>query len=85
MKEWIRRRKAQIIDEGRQLVDPHKRVVTSAFLLLRTRRISRALTGLRERLERPFPTTANLQWRLNGPVGVRAISEAVLKEGKPDE
>jgi hypothetical protein len=66
-------------------IDPHKRVDTSTFLLQRTRRISRALAALRERFERPIPTGTTLEWRLNGPVGVRAIAGAILKEGKSEE
>jgi len=84
MKQWISGKKTAT-PTNEELVDPHKKVDTSAFLLQRTRRISRALMGLRERLERPFPTVANLHWRLNGPVGVRAVSEAILKEGRSDE
>jgi hypothetical protein len=67
------------------LVDPHKRVDTSQFLLQRTRRISWALSALRERLERPVATEEGLNWRLYGPVGVRALSEALLREGQSPE
>jgi hypothetical protein len=85
MKEWLRRKGALTGGGYEPLIDPHKRVDTSTFLLQRTRRISRALKALRERLERPTPTETTLEWRLNGPVGVRAISIAILKEGKSEE
>jgi len=85
MKKWLCG-KGSLIGEGYEpLIDPHKRVDTSTFLLQRTRRISRALTALRERLERPIATVTTLDWRLNGPVGVRAIAFAILKEGKSEE
>ncbi|PKN67825.1 MAG: hypothetical protein CVU57_01020 [Deltaproteobacteria bacterium HGW-Deltaproteobacteria-15] len=84
MKGWLSRKNGPTPGVD-QIGDPHKRVDTSAFLLQRTRRISRALTGLRDRLERPFPTMANLHWRLYGPVGVRAVAEAILKEGRSEE
>jgi hypothetical protein len=32
-----------------------------------------------------MPTETTLEWRLNGPVGVRAIATAILKEGKSEE
>jgi len=67
------------------LVDPHKRVDTSRFLLQRTRRVSWALTALRERLERPVATEKGLHWRLYGPVGVRALIDALLGEGQMPE
>ncbi len=85
MREWLRRKGALIGGGYEPLSDPHKRVDTSTFLLQRTRRISQALTALRERLERPIPTETTLDWRLNGPVGVRAIADAIVKEGKSEE
>ena len=67
-------------------LDPHKRVNTSGFMLQRTRRVSWALAALRERLERPVPTIECLRWRLFGPVGARALAEALVREGhSPDE
>jgi hypothetical protein len=68
-----------------ELADPHKRVDTSQFLLQRTRRVSWALCALRERLERPVATEEGLNWRLYGPVGVRAVMTALLKEGHSPE
>jgi PLD-like domain len=55
-------------------LDPHKKVDTSGFLLKRVQRVSRALEGLRERLERPAYTLDGLQWRLFGPIGPQALA-----------
>lgn len=70
---------------GTSILDPHKRVDTSRFLLQRTRRVARALTALRERLERPVATREALQWRLFGPIGVAAFADAIEKEANSDE
>ena len=67
------------------LIDPHKRVDTTGFLLQRTRRVSLALNGLRERLERPVISKESLEWRLRGPVGALALRNALVKEAKSDE
>ena len=67
-------------------IDPHRRVDTSQFLLQRTRRVSWALSALRERLERPVVTKEALNWRLRGPIGVTAVADALLREaGSPEE
>ncbi len=67
------------------IVDPHKRVDTSQFLLRRTRRLSWALNALRMRLERPVVTLEILRWRLRGPVGVMALANAMVRESKSEE
>lgn len=66
-------------------LDPHKRVDTSRFLLQRTRRVSAALKGLRNRLEKPFLSRDALHWRLYGPVGVMALAEALVREAQSEE
>ena len=68
-----------------ELVDPHRRVDTTGFLLQRARRVSLALNGLRERLERPVVSKESLAWRLRGPVGALALRNALFKEAKSDE
>jgi hypothetical protein len=65
--------------------DPHKRVDTSRFLLQRTRRVSWALSAIRDRMERPVATEEGLHWRFYGPVGVHALVEALLKEGQSQQ
>ena len=82
---WLRRRREnKSRDEGKSL-DPHKRVDTSSFLLQRTRRVSDALTALRERLEQPVVSEQALDWRLRGPVGVMALAQAVGKEARSEQ
>lgn len=86
LSEYVKREKARDkVPVPEILFDPHKRVDTSRFLLQRTRRVSWALTALRERLERPVATEEGLHWRLYGPVGVRALVTALLKEGQSTE
>lgn len=84
---YLRKRKpeAETGDRGSPEIDPHKRVDTSTFLLQRTRRVSRALTALRERLERPVATEQSLDWLLGGPVGVKAVATALIKEARSKE
>jgi hypothetical protein len=85
--EYLRRRAREKGGDGtdKPIVDPHKRVDTSRFLLQRTRRISWALNALRERLERPAVTLEFLRWRLRGPVGVLSLAQALEREAQSDE
>lgn len=86
LKGYLKRRKKHDGDGGDGvIVDPHKRVDTSQFLLQRTRRISWALNALRKRLERPVATLEFLRWRLRGPVGVKALAEALVREARSEE
>lgn len=78
--DWLKRRQTTNGESGKAMLDPHKRVDTSGFLLQRTRRVSWAFAALRERLERPFPTRESLDWRLHGVVGVTAIADAIGRE-----
>jgi hypothetical protein len=67
-------------------LDPHKRVNTASFLLQRTKRVALALERLRERLERPVGSVEALDWRLLGPIGPRALAEALCRDARsPDE
>jgi len=86
LEKYLRRRKKekQKPDDS-SIVDPHKRVDTSQFLLQRTRRISWALNALKSRLEKPVVTLEFLRWRLRGPVGVIALAEALVREAKSNE
>lgn len=84
--DYLRRREREKAKDGdKPVVDPHKRVDTSQFLLQRTRRISWALNALRERLERPVATLEFLRWRLHGPVGVMALAKALVREAQSTE
>jgi hypothetical protein len=67
------------------MVDPHKRVDTTGFLLQRTRRVSLALNELKVRLQRPVVSKESLEWRLRGPVGVLALWNALDKEATSNE
>lgn len=77
---WLKRKPTGGQSTETVALDPHKRVNTSAFLLQRTRRLSWALSALRERLERPVVSDQALGWRLRGPVGVLALAQAISRE-----
>lgn len=86
LSEFLRRKnKKQQGAMTEAVVDPHKRVDTSRFLLQRTRRLSWALAKLRERIERPAATIEVLHWRLRGPVGVMALADAISREAMSAE
>lgn len=68
-----------------EIIDPHKRVDTSAFLLQKTYRVTAALSGLRSRLERPAMSLDAMEWRLKGPVGVTAVQRAILREAQSED
>jgi hypothetical protein len=78
----------QLADEERLKgipeLDPLKRHSTSGLLLQRTRALSRALSGLKQRLERPAANLDALEWRLKGPFGPAAIGKALLDEEDRD-
>ena len=82
---WLARHKDLGADGPEVLLDPHERVDTSTFLLQRTRRVSWALDALRTRLARPVASAESLDWRLRGPIGVQAISRAIVKEARSAE
>lgn len=81
---WIKRKHAGEND-GSALLDPHARVDVSGYLIPRTRRVSKALTALREKLCEPATTEEALKWRLEGPFGAKAVAEAVIKEARDVE
>ncbi len=65
-------------------LDPHRRVDTRAFLLQRTRRLSQAFNTLVKRLKGPFATENVLRWWVDGPLGVRAVAEAIEREARSE-
>ena len=85
LQRWLKRHKSLGSDGPEVPLDPHDRVDISMFLLQRTRRVSWALDALRTRLERPVASAEALDWRLRGPVGVQAISRAIIKEARSTE
>jgi hypothetical protein len=66
----------------KDILDPHRRVDTSQFLIPRTRRVTWALTNLRQRLEQPAASAETMHWRMYGPVGVMKFAEAIIREAK---
>jgi len=91
MRGWLRRQTDDDDPDGMtsvELIDPHQKVDTSGFLIKRVQRACGALAKLRERLEQPVLSEAALAWRLDGPVGVRAVAAAMRKQcdsSLPDE
>jgi hypothetical protein len=81
---WLKRNRIVGSAADTIALDPHKRVDTSAFLLQRTRRVSWALSALRQRLEKPVVSEQVLAWRLRGPVGVLALGQAIGKEARSE-
>ena len=65
------------------MIDPHQKVDTSGFLVKRVQRACGALRQIRERLEAPVLSEAALAWRLEGPVGARAVVDAMRRQCDP--
>lgn len=86
LRDWLRRQpdddEAEP-DVAAELVDPHAKVDTSGFLVQRVRRVCWAMRHLRERLEQPVGSVSAWTWRLQGPVGARALLEAMLRQADP--
>ncbi len=61
-------------------LDPHRRFSPAGQLMHRTRLLSAALVGLRDRLERPAVTLDALRWRLDGPFGPVEIAKGLGRE-----
>ncbi len=72
-------------DSLNALVNVLDLVDSSGFILQRTRRVSYAMKALKERLEKPVFTTESLKWRLDGPIGVNSLKEAIIKEATSEE
>lgn len=86
LKIWIAKRKGlKPNNQIKDIIDPHKRVDTSTFLLQKTYRVTAALIGLRKKLERPVVSEESLAWRLRGPIGVSAVAQAIVKEARTTE
>lgn len=76
------------IDSAIEIVDPHAKVDTSGFLVKRVQRACWAIRELSVRLEQPVLSDSAMVWRLDGPVGARAVLAAIHKQcdpGLPDE
>jgi hypothetical protein len=86
MRQWLRR---QVDDDdsdglqGCELVDPHQKVDTSGFLIKRVQRACRAMRQISVRIREPVLSEAALAWRLDGPVGARAVADAIERQCDP--
>jgi hypothetical protein len=74
------RRREQTRSNTLDDLDPLKRFSPSGQLLYRTREFSRALAGLRERLERPAASLDAFMWRIDGPFGPVQIAAKLIDE-----
>lgn len=86
MRGWLRRQGDDDDADGFdsvELIDPHQKVDTSGFLVKRVQRACGALRQIRERLEAPVLSEAALAWRLEGPVGARAVVDAMRRQCDP--
>jgi len=71
--------------ESSVIIDPHKKVDVSGFLLQRSRRVAEAIEALCARLAEPTSSEACLYWKINGPVGVKSLAAALQREAKSSE
>jgi hypothetical protein len=76
----IRARDGKTKPEAISAMDPHKKVNTSNYLLRRMKRLSAALEGLRERMQRGVFSLDALLWRLRGPLGPLALAQRLAQE-----
>jgi hypothetical protein len=72
--------RGKLKDGENRPLDALQLVDTSGFLLQRTRKVFVAIQSLRSRLERPVYTLESLTWRLEGPIGVQSLVEAICRE-----
>lgn len=78
-KKFFQKKKAQKESKINEAIDPHKRANTSGFILQRTRQFSWALSAFKRRLESPVFTEEAFDWRINGPIGILAIKDCLLR------
>ncbi len=87
MRQWLRRQPDDDDPDGLRgsdLVDPHQKEDTSGFLIKRVQRACRALQQLHGRLQEPVLSESALAWRLDGPVGARALVDAIERQCDPE-
>jgi len=87
LRAWLRRQPDDDdaeVEAAVELVDPHAKVDTSGFLVKRVQRACWALHQLRERLEQPVLSASAMAWRVNGPVGAKAVLNAIERQSDPD-
>ncbi len=86
LRAWMRRQPDDDdyeVEQAVELVDPHAKVDTSAYLVKRVQRACWAMRSLKEKLELPVHSSAAMAWRINGPVGAYALLEAMLRDCDP--
>lgn len=71
------------VEQAVELIDPHAKVDTSGFLVKRVQRACWAMRELRTRLEQPVLSSSAMAWRISGPVGARAVLEAMRRQCDP--
>lgn len=87
LRAWLRRQSDDDdadVDSTLELIDPHAKVDTSGFLVKRVQRACWAMRQLRDRIEQPVLSTSAMAWRLNGPVGARAVLDAIQRQCDPN-
>lgn len=76
-----RRRRRGSVKHDDVVTDPHKKVDTRSFLLRRVRLMSRALEGMRQRLEAPAFHMDGFRWRLfHNPLGPIPLAKRFANE-----
>ncbi len=86
LRAWMRRQPDDDdydVDQAVELVDPHAKVDTSAYLVKRVQRACWAMRSLKERLDSPVHSPAAMAWRIRGPVGAYALIDAMLRDCDP--
>lgn len=76
----VRREQAEA--SGDSELDPLKRFSPAGLLMQRTKELSYALAGLRDRLGRPAASLDAFRWRLSGPFGPRAVADGLLRQAE---
>ncbi len=86
LRAWMRKQPDDdetALEQSLELIDPHAKIDTSGFLIKRTQRACAALHGLRMRMEEPVLSEAAMAWRIDGPIGARAVMEAIRRHCDP--
>jgi hypothetical protein len=86
LRRWLRRQPSDDDDPdvvNVELIDPHAKVDTSLFLMRRVERACWAMVECVRRLAEPTISSSALSWRLHGPVGARAVLDAIRKQCDP--
>jgi hypothetical protein len=80
LEDQIREQERLAAQATEDVLDPLRRHVLTTALLPRVRAHSRALTGIRKRLEQPISSNDALQWRLHGALGPAWLARRIADE-----